>query len=124
MIHVVRPGESIQRIAALHYGDWTLWPAIRDFNSVLSQAYGFDWWRNPPANTPLELPELPDAVIKHIVAEGDTWHSLSLSYCSTEAFAFRIRAYNGGGTLRDRAGATVTIPALVDQKIRAILEQR
>lgn len=30
--HTVREGDSVFRIAAMHYGDGTLWPRLRDFN--------------------------------------------------------------------------------------------
>jgi nucleoid-associated protein YgaU len=51
-VHHLRPGETLDRVAARHYRDSTRWRAI-------AAANGIDDPMNIPAGTPLIVPELP-----------------------------------------------------------------
>ena len=105
--------DTLQRIAAKRYADWTLWPAIRDASAYLAADYGADWWIDPPIGQVVTTPDLPNRASRYVVLTTDTWESISDRFYGTEAFSDRIRARNGGGSIVDLAGQQVTIPALI-----------
>lgn len=106
MTHTWRSGDTLQRIAARWYGDWTLWPAVRDANGLVSA---------PPASGQrLEIPDLPDRERLHTVVTGDSYESVSLLYYGTEHFAERLRNANPTEHIYDLVGRQIVIPALVN----------
>lgn len=117
MIHIVQSGETIQRISALIYGDWTLWPLIRDLNSNLNPVYGFGWENELVEGMRLKIDtQIRVSPVEHTVIESDTYENLSLEYYKTEHFSERIRLENDYKILRYEVGNKVRIPALLDRK--------
>lgn len=124
-VHFVRENDTLQRIAAFYWGDWTIWPLIRDTNSHLNRKLGFDWSNNLKEGLPLRIRmDIPTSDIDHTVAEEDSYESLSLSYYFTEHFIERIRNGNERKILRYEIGNKITIPALVDRRIFQTVKER
>ncbi|MDI7187987.1 LysM peptidoglycan-binding domain-containing protein [Leptospira santarosai] len=116
-VHLVKENDTLQRISAFYWGDWTLWPLLRDSNAHLIQKFGFDWSEKLTEGIALKIPlDLSISDLDHTVAEGDTYESLSLFYYSTEHFSERIRNENERRILRYSIGNRITIPALVDRR--------
>lgn len=122
MIVFSREGDlTVQRVAARLWGDWTLWPVIAADNRHHAESLGQGWEQSLPIGLPLLIRELPSAPSDHVVAAGDTWATVSLTYTGTELLSERIRLANGGGVLYGRAGSRITIPAFVDARLVAEL---
>ncbi|MDI7202139.1 hypothetical protein [Leptospira santarosai] len=116
-VHFVRENDTLQRIAALYWGDWTLWPLLQDSNPHLIQTIGFDWSEKLKEGIPLKIRmDLLSSDIEHTVNETDSYESLSLLYYFTEHFSERIRNQNERKILRYLTGNRITIPALVDRR--------
>ncbi|WP_010576185.1 hypothetical protein [Leptospira alexanderi] len=116
-VHYVKENDTLQRISALYWGDWTLWPLLKDSNSHLIQKIGFDWPEKLKEGIALKIRmDLPTSDLDHTVLEDDCYESLSLFYYSTEHFSERIRNQNGRKILRYLIGSRITIPALVDRR--------
>ncbi|EMF43514.1 hypothetical protein LEP1GSC067_1198 [Leptospira interrogans serovar Lora str. TE 1992] len=117
LVHYVKENDTLQRIAAFYWGDWTLWPLLQDSNSHLTQKIGFDWPEKLKEGMALKVPtSLPTSDLEHTVAKSDSYESLSLFYYSTEHFSERIRNQNERKILRYLIGSRITIPALVDRR--------
>ncbi|QOI43472.1 phage tail protein [Leptospira interrogans serovar Canicola] len=117
LVHYVKENDTLQRIAAFYWGDWTLWPLLRDLNSHLIQKIGFDWSEKLKEGIPLKIRmDLLSSDIEHTVIETDSYESLSLLYYFTEHFSERIRNQNERKILRYLIGSRITIPALVDRR--------
>ncbi|EKO25240.1 hypothetical protein [Leptospira interrogans] len=117
LVHYVKENDTLQRIAAFYWGDWTLWPLLRDLNSHLIQKIGFDWSEKLKEGIPLKIRmDLLSSDIEHTVIETDSYESLSLLYYFTEHFSERIRNNNERKILRYLIGSRITIPALVDRR--------
>lgn len=116
-VHFVRENDTLQRIAAFYWGDWTLWPLLQDSNAHLIQTIGFDWTEKLKEGIPLKIRmDLLSSDIEHTVSEMDSYESLSLLYYFTEHFSERIRNQNERKVLRYLIGNRITIPALVDRR--------
>ncbi|WP_078126140.1 phage tail protein [Leptospira alexanderi] len=116
-VHYVKENDTLQRIASFYWGDWTLWPLLKDSNSHLIQKIGFDWPEKLKEGIALKIwMDLPTSDLDHTVLEDDCYESLSLFYYSTEHFSERIRNQNGRKILRYLIGSRITIPALVDRR--------
>ncbi|EKP13466.1 LysM peptidoglycan-binding domain-containing protein [Leptospira borgpetersenii] len=116
-VHFVRENDTLQRIAAFYWGDWTLWPLLRDVNSHLIQTIGFNWSEKLKEGIPLKIRmDLLSSDIEHTVTEGDSYESLSFLYYFTEHFSERIRNQNERKVLRYLIGSRIAIPALVDRR--------
>ncbi|UOG42537.1 phage tail protein [Leptospira noguchii] len=116
-VHFVRECDTLQRIAAFYWGDWALWPLLRDSNSHLIQTIGFDWSEKLTEGIPLKIPmDLLTSDLEHTVNETDSYESLSLFYYFTEHFSERIRNQNERKILRYLIRSRITIPALVDRR--------
>ncbi|AXR68231.1 phage tail protein [Leptospira mayottensis] len=116
-VHFVRENDTLQRIAAFYWGDWTLWPLLQDSNTHLIQTVGFGWPEKLKEGIPLKIRmDLLSSDIEHTVIEGDSYESLSFFYYFTEHFSERIRNQNERKVLRYLIGNRITIPALVDRR--------
>lgn len=114
MMHVVREGETVRRLAARYYGNWTLWPLIVDYNKI----NGRD---NPVTGSALSIPYPRTSPTEHIISDGDTYEYLSQLYYGSEHFSDKIKIANGLAVIYDSIGQKFTIPALADrQKITAM----
>ncbi|TGM88490.1 phage tail protein [Leptospira licerasiae] len=124
-IHFVRENDTLQRIAAFYWGDWTVWPLIRDSNTHLYRIIGFDWTDKLKEGIPLRIRiDIPTSDIDHTVLEGDTYESLSLLYYFSEHFSERIRIGNERKILRYEIGNKINIPALVDRRTFQAAKER
>ncbi|KAA1289076.1 phage tail protein [Leptospira interrogans serovar Geyaweera] len=125
LVHYVKENDTLQRIAAFYWGDWTLWPLLQDFNSHLIQKIGFDWSEKLKEGIPLKTRmDLLSSDIEHTVIETDSYESLSLLYYFTEHFSERIRNQNERKILRYLIGSRITIPALVDRRAFQAAKER
>lgn len=107
MIVVWREGDTLQRIAARWWGDWTLWPVLRDDNGLATDP--------PVAGRQLVLRDLPSQDQLHTVMTGDSWESISLLYYGTEHFSERLRQANDTGShIYERVGERIFVRAIVD----------
>jgi nucleoid-associated protein YgaU len=107
MIHIVRPDETLRRISARYYGDWTLWPIIADANRM-------DRREPPVPGRAIVVPMPRTSATEHTVADGDSYESLSLLYYGSEHFSEVIRSANDRKIIYESAGLRFTIPALAD----------
>ncbi|WP_061244495.1 hypothetical protein [Leptospira interrogans] len=124
-VHFVREEETLQRITSFYWGDWTLWPLLRDLNSHLIQKIGFDWSEKLKEGIPLKIRmDLLSSDIEHTVTETDSYESLSLLYYFTEHFSERIRNNNERKILRYLIGSRITIPALMDLRAFQAAKER
>ncbi|MDI7219500.1 phage tail protein [Leptospira santarosai] len=124
-VHLVKENDTLQRISAFYWGDWTLWPLLRDSNSYLIQKIGFDWPEKLKEGIALKIQmNLPTSDLDHTVVESDSYESLSLFYYSTEHFSERIRNENERKILRYSIGSRITIPALVDLRAFQVAKAR
>ncbi|EIE03088.1 hypothetical protein [Leptospira licerasiae] len=124
-VHFARENDTLQRIAASYWGDWTIWPLIRDTNTHLNRKIGFDWTDKLKEGIPLRIRmDIPTSVIDHTVLETDTYESLSLLYYFTEHFCERIRIENERKILRYEVGNKIIIPALVDRRTFQAAKER
>lgn len=116
--HVIKTDDTLQRLAAFYYGDWTLYTLIREANLDLIP----DEFSLIAGNRiKIPTPTFEDAV--HVISVNDTYQSISLLYFETEHFAERLRMANDNLTLSENIGADILIPALVDfDRFRKALE--
>ncbi|MCB1158727.1 MAG: LysM peptidoglycan-binding domain-containing protein [Leptospiraceae bacterium] len=106
-VYVVKNEDTLQRIAAKVYGDWTLWKLISDFNKV-SKIY---------SGMLLSIPEpmINDKI--HIIQVYDSYESLSRLYYNTEHFSSYIAFYNDYILLSEHVDEEITIPYLLNKKV-------
>ncbi|TGK47508.1 phage tail protein [Leptospira kanakyensis] len=124
-IHVVTFGETLQRIAAYYWGDWTLWPVLRDDNAFYNSKLGFKWCDDLKEGMKLFVRrELPVSNQVHTVTDIDTYTSLSDQYYKTEHFAYLIRNINNSQILKYSLGGEIVIPALVDKRVFQAAQMR
>lgn len=107
MNHVIRTDETLPRLAARYYGDWTLWVLIADANRLDRRAP-----LTPGRAIRILKPMSSDTT--HTVAEGDSYESLALQYYGTEHYSGRIRTANNHAIIYESAGQSFRIPALAD----------
>jgi nucleoid-associated protein YgaU len=105
MKHVIRPDDTLQRIAARYYGDWTLWGLIADVNRLNPRD-------NLTAGRVLDIPVPRIERTVHTVTLADTYESLSFMYYETERYANRLRTANGSAIIYQSVGKQFEIPAL------------
>lgn len=101
---ITRQNDTLQRIAALIYGDWSLWRLIADANRISSVQPGLQ----------ISIPEAFSSSIEHTILLGDSYESLSLQYYGSEHFSGLISAENNGLCLYENIGKLITIPSLVE----------
>lgn len=117
--HIVKHDNTLQRLAAFYYGDWTLYALIREANlDLIPDEFNLV----SGVRIVIPLPTFEDEA--HVISVGDTYLSISLLYYSTEHFAERLRSANGDLTLSENIGVEILIPALVDfDKFKTALER-
>lgn len=106
--YITKPNESLQRLAAIQYGDWMLWKLIYDKNPQL----GIDPFDVPPGRI-IEIPDPLYEDVSHVIVTGDTYSSLALAYYGTEHYDFKIRVQNGNIILYENIGLEIVIPKLI-----------
>lgn len=105
MYYIIKNNDTLPRIAARHYGDWTLWPLISDANRLAV--------REPlTAGRKIQIPYPLVNSTFHVVTESDTYHSLSQLYYGSEHFSNRIASANSYKVIYENIGERFTIPAL------------
>ncbi len=118
-LHVIKPDDTLQRLAALYYGDWTLYILIREANLDLIP----DEFSLISGNR-IEIPTPTFEDSTHLVESGDSYESISFLYFNTEHFAEMLRTANSDLTLSENIGIEILIPALVDfDKFKKALER-
>lgn len=106
--YITKPNESLQRLAAIMWGDWKLWKLIYDKNPQLG---------NDPFDIPVgRIIEIPEPLYEdrnHVIASGDSYQSLALLYYGTEHYDFLIRVRNNGIVLYENIDLEIVIPKLI-----------
>lgn len=110
--YITKPSDTLQRIAAKMYGDWTLWYLIFDNNRGL---FTNRWVVQSGLMVPIPVPLTGN--VNHTIIENDSYHSLGLYYYSSEHYAKNIKAKNNSLILSDNIGKTIIIPALVKSSV-------
>ncbi len=106
MRYVARDADTYQRIAALLYGKWEIYPLIAETNA----------YREVVPGTVLEIPVPRTSSAIHTCADGEKsgYPILSKKFYGVESFAEFLRYHNP--TVICRAGNRIAIPALVTQE--------
>ncbi|MCL8268181.1 tail protein X [Leptospira weilii] len=107
--YVLKPNDTLQRLAARYYGRWEIWRLIFDSNPHLSS------WKSLPVGVQIEIPIPRTDDINHTILDGDTYESLSLSYYGTEHFSGRIRDANENLQPYENIGSVLFIPSLIEK---------
>jgi hypothetical protein len=108
--YIIKPDDTLQRIAALYYADWTLWKWIADVNPEIS----------PTALTPGSVLLLPYPITEdtiHTIQENDSYESVSKLYYGIEGFSEKIKSENLDLKLSENIGKEILISALVSKKV-------
>lgn len=105
MIRVLQSDETAERLAAIYYGDWSLYRLIVDANLHVD-------WDAPTAGLQIQIPEPLSRDVEHMIQDSDSYQSLSLRYYGTESFAWKIEKLNQL-ILHENIGRAITIPQLV-----------
>lgn len=109
--YVIKPDDTLQRLAARYYGDWTVWMVLWDYNNhVLTDRFNLD------VGVKIAIPDIITSEQTHRVSEGETYEWISKQYYNSEHFAERIKEYNDRVLLSSKIGELINIPALVDKK--------
>lgn len=111
MIYFTAEDDTLQRASARVFGDWTLFPVLRDYNAERFRLREIDP-DSLPMNEPLEVPDIPTSDEIVSVTEGMTYEALAADRYHTEAFARFIRERAGGIAIYDLVGQEIVIPAL------------
>lgn len=104
MNYFVKDEDTLQRISAKAYGDWTVYSLIQDFNQVREIFEG----------QVIVIPEINLEDEFHVITEKDSYESLSLNYYGSEHFSGRIWEANSEIILEENIGLEIIIPTLVD----------
>ncbi|EMJ63424.1 tail protein X [Leptospira sp. P2653] len=107
--YVLKPNDTLQRLAARYYGRWEIWRLIFDSNPHLSS------WKSLPVGVQIEIPIPRTDDINHTIRDGDTYESLSLFYYGTEHFSGRIRDANENLQPYENIGSVLFIPSLIEK---------
>lgn len=124
-VHIVTEGETLQRIAAYYWGEWTLWPLLREDNAFYNSKLGFKWYDDLAEGMKLFVRRaVPVSNQIHTVAQNDTYTNLSAKYYKTEHFEHLIRDTNNAQILKYLTGGEIVIPALVDKRVFQAAQMR
>ncbi|MBM9546147.1 LysM peptidoglycan-binding domain-containing protein [Leptospira sp. 201903074] len=124
-VHIVTEGETLQRIAAYYWGEWTLWPLLREDNAFYNSKLGFKWYDDLSEGLKLFVRRaVPVANQIHTVTQNDTYTNLSAKYYKTEHFEHLIRDTNNSQILKYLIGGEIVIPALVDKRVFQAAQMR
>ena len=106
MKHVVKKNDTLQKLAAYYYGDWSIYRFLQDYNQIEELVTG----------QVLMIPSPPQREEEHIIQEGHTYRAISLQYYQTEHFSEKVREYNQNIILSEHIGEILFIPPLVNFK--------
>ncbi len=106
--HILKPNDTLQRLAAYYYGNWTLWYLILEANPHLKK-YSINEY---PSGIKINLPDILVQELTHIVSKNDSYESISLKYFGTEIFSEKIKSFNNNIELSKNIGLEIYIPAL------------
>lgn len=118
--YITKQNDTLQRIAAKMYGDWTLWYLIFDANRSLFGSATLTSrmnWMSVQSGLMVFIPVPLTQSVNHTIVDGDSYHSLSLYYYGSEHYAKNIKAKNDSLILGDNIGKKITIPALLQSSI-------
>lgn len=107
--YVVKPDDTLQRIAAYYYADWTLWKWIYGVNNLNNY--------NLQAGSVIKIPYPITEDNIHKVKEKDRYESISLQYYGTELLSEFLKFHNEDIILQENVGREILIPALVNKKV-------
>jgi hypothetical protein len=106
--YITKPNDTLQRISAKMYGDWSLWYLIFDNNRSL---FPNRWSVQSGLMVLVPVPLTQD--VTHRVVNGDSYSSLSVGYYGSEHYANKIKAINNGLVV----GRNITIQALLKKSV-------
>ena len=111
--YITKPNDTLQRLAAKFYGDWTVWKVIYDGN--FSKLKSFEQNQFPPGIA-LAIPELNLLDETHIVVAGDSYESISVLYYGSESFSEFLKRANGSIILKYKLGTEISVPSLIQNR--------
>lgn len=106
MYYTVKNNDTLQRISAKFYADWTLYKLISDVNGISDVLPGMKLFIPNPITEDFE----------HTIVLGDSYESLSFQYYGTEHFSGLIFSENDGLVLEENLGRSVLIPLLISER--------
>jgi nucleoid-associated protein YgaU len=109
-VYVTKENDTLQRIAAKFYGDWTCYKIILDANYSKIQNLTENILQG---GIPLEIPEINLLDETHIVSQNDTYESISKKYYNTESYSEFLRYKNNELVLKYNIGKEILIPSLI-----------
>lgn len=111
--YITKPNDTLQRLAAKFYGDWTVWKVIYDRNFSKLKDFAQNQF---PSGISLEIPEINLLDETHIVVEGDTYESISTLYYGSESFSETLKRANSSIILTYHIGKEILIPSLIQNR--------
>lgn len=112
-IYITKTEESLQRLAAKFYGDWTLWKLIFDTNYNILKNYPLNQF---PSGLSLKIPNVNLLDETYIILKDDTYEKISLEFYGTESYSEFIKHFNQSKILKYHIGEELLIPSLIQNK--------
>lgn len=116
-VYNTKQGDSIERMSALVYGEFSIWPFLYYRNAEIIG----DDPNIIPFPAQIVVYDIPTQDQYHIAEFADSYPTLSAKYYGCENFWWKISAANSGKIIL--SGDEIKIPALVDPLKHAVAQK-